>query len=343
VFNNQQQHWYCLLIVVPPNLSIIGDGCKDKQLADNFAHTFKENIMQSSASTNDTLTWHYTTAIDAICEIVRSYFFLGRLGDALHLLRTSRQMIEAGEVAQKDRLKLLLLYGKVLTVEHLIHRGDADLMFSTILQAKQIAESTGVQQSIADALSLLGQAHCNATTTAILKSGALPFGTQGQGKYEEALAYQQQALFLQEALHDTRGISESHFCIGLVYQFWQQNDLAREHFTKAIQVAEQHGHILEQAEPHRHLTLDSLFKGDLDQALTYARCALSFREAGGFRPYQPLDHLSLWDIYLKKGDPVNAQFHMQQASTLAEEMGFSTLVSSAIDATNHLGALKEEA
>ncbi len=299
--------------------------------------------MQSSASTNDEFTGHYTIAIDALCEIARSYFFLGRLGDALHVLRMSLQVTEAGEVARKNRLKLLLLYGKVLTVDHLLHRGDTDLMFSTIFQAKQIAESAQTQQGLADALSLLGQAHCNATTIAILKSGTLPFGTQGQGRYAAALAYQQQALGLQEALHDTRGISESHFCMGLVYQFWQQNDLAREHFTKAIQIAEQYGHILEQAEPHRHLTLDALFKGDLDEALAHALQALSFREAGGFRPYQPLDHLSLWDIYLKKGDTAKAQFHMQQASTLAEVMGLSTLVSSVINSTNRLGAQKEEA
>jgi tetratricopeptide (TPR) repeat protein len=298
--------------------------------------------MPSSASTNDTLIRHYTTAIDALCEIARTYFFLGRVGDALYLLDTSVHMIEAGEVAPLDRLKLLLLYGKVLTVDHLIHRGDADLMFSTILQAKQLAEAAEAQQGIADALSLLGQAHCNATTVAIVKSGELPFGPQGQGKYEEALTYQQQALSLQEALHDTQGISESHFCIGLVYQFWQQNDLAREHFTRAIQVAEQYGHILEQAEPNRHLTFDALFRGDLEAALTHARRALSFREAGDFRPYQPFDHLALWDIYQKKGDMANAQFHMQQASALAEEMGFSTLVSSMINTTNRLGAQKGE-
>jgi tetratricopeptide (TPR) repeat protein len=299
--------------------------------------------MQSLPSTNDDLTRHYATAVDALCEIARSYFFLGRVGDALYLLRTSLHMLEAGEVAHLDRLKLLLLSGKVLTVDHLLHRGDADLLFSTILQAKQIAEAAEAQQGIADALSLLGQAYCNATTVAIVKSGALPFGTQGQGKYEEALAYQQQALSLQEALHDTQGISESHFCIGLVYQFWQQHDLAREHFTKAIQVAEKSGHVLEQAEPNRHLTFDALFRGDLDAAHTHARRALSFREAGGFRPYQPFDHLALWDIYQKKGDMAKAQFHMQQASTLAEEMGFSTLVSSMINTTNRLGAQKEEA
>jgi tetratricopeptide (TPR) repeat protein len=315
-----------------------------KQATDRPFYTrFKENTMQPSVFTNDELTRHYTAAIDALSEIARSYFFLGRLGDTLHLLHTSLHLIEAGEGAQTDRLKLLLLSGKVLTVEHLLHRGDAELMFSTIRQAKQIAEAVEAQQSIADALSLLGQAHCNATTTAIVKSGALPFGTQGQGKYEEALAYQQQALDLQEALHDTRGMSESHFCIGLVYQFWQQNDLAREHFTKAIQIAEQYGHILEQAEPNRHLTFDALFKGDLEAALTHARRALSFREAAGFRPYQPFDHLSLRDIYQKIGDTAKAQFHLQQASTIASEMGLLTLVSSAINTTSRLGAQKEEA
>jgi tetratricopeptide (TPR) repeat protein len=299
--------------------------------------------MQPSVFTNDDFTRYYTVAIDALCEIARSYFFLGRLEDALHVLRMSLHMTEAGEVAQKDRLKLLLLYGKILTVDHLLHRGETDLLFSTILQAQQIAKSAQDQQGEASALSLLGQAHCNAITVAIVKSGALPFGTQGQGKYEEALAYQQQALGLQEALHDTRGISESHFCIGLVYQFWQQHEVAREHFTRAIQVAEQYGYMLEQAEPNRHLTVDALFKGDLEAALTYALRALSFREAGGFRPYQPLDHLSLWDIYQKIGDMAKAQFHMQQASTLAEEMGLSTLVSSVINSTKHLGVQKEEA
>jgi tetratricopeptide (TPR) repeat protein len=300
----------------------------NKQLTGNFILADKEDDMQSSVSTYEEFTKYYTTAIDALREIANSYFFLGRLGEAQRLLHTSLQMIETGEVASQDHLKLLLLHGKILTVDHLINRGDTEPMFSTILQAKQIAEETEAQHSIADALSLLGQAHCNAMTVAIIKSGALPFGTRGQGKYEEALAYQLQALKLREELHDTQGISESHFCIGLVYQFWQQNDLAREHFIKAIQVAEQSGHIPEQAEPHRHLTFDALFKGDLDQALIYAKQALSFREASGFRPYQPFDHLTLWDIYLKKGDTANAEFHMQQASTLAEEMGFPTLVSS---------------
>ena len=178
---------------------------------------------------------------------------------------------------------------------------------------------------------------------ALLKRGALPFGAREQGNYEEALAYQQQALSLQEALHDTRGISESSFGIGLIYQFWQQHAVAREYFTRAIRIAEQHEHMLEQAEPHRHLTIDALFRGEVDQALLHAKLALSFREAGGFRPYQPLDHLTLRDIYLKQGDEVKAEFHLQQASALAEEMGLSALIASAISVTTRLGTQQEGA
>jgi tetratricopeptide (TPR) repeat protein len=338
MFNNQQRCCCWLLIVGPTNLSIIDDGCTGKQLTNNFTPSEKENNVQSSAPTPDKFTGYYTTAIDALCEIARLYFFLGRLADALHLLRTSLQMIEVGEVKPGDRLKLLLLYGKVLTVNSLITRGDSDLMFSVILQAKQIAEAAQDQQSGADALNLLAQARQFAVTIANVKSGTPPFSLQNQGKYDEALAYQQQALKLQEALHDTQGISESYFAIGCVYQFYQQNDLAQEHFTKAIQVAEQHGHVLEQAEPNRHLAVLALVKGNLDQALTHALQALSFREAGGFRPYQPLDHLLLWSVYQAKGDTANAQLHMQQASAIAEEMGFPTLVSGVLNSMSRMSA-----
>ena len=216
-------------------------------------------------------------------------------------------------------------------------------MLATGLQVKQMAEEMGGQQGVADALSLLGQACTTAATIAIVKSGGLPFGTQGQGKYEEALAYLQQALDLQEELHDGRGSSESLFGIGLIYQFWQQNDLAREHFKKAIQVAEQYGYELEQAEPNRHLTMDALFRGDLDQALIHAQRALSYREAGGFRPYQPLDHLLLKNVYQAKGDMENAQLHEQRAIALAEEMGTVDLVSTMLNVNERLEVQREEA
>lgn len=246
----------------------------------------------------------------------------------------------------QHRLKLLLLYGQVLIVDHLLTHGDAALLFSTILHAQQIAEAAQDQQGIADALSLLGQAHCFATRVASLKSGTSPFSPQGQGKYDEALAealtYQQQALELREALHDTRGVSESYFQIGLVYERWQQYDLSQEYYTKARQIADQSGHLFEKTEPARHVALHALRKGNLDQALTFALQALSLREEARFKPYLPLDHLLLRDIYQAKGDTAHAQFHTEIASAIAEEMGLKTLVSSMPNIRAILAAQQEE-
>jgi len=215
-------------------------------------------------------------------------------------------------------------------------------MFAILHQAHEIASTTQDQQGLAEALNMLGQAHCNATTVAIMKRGDLPFGTRGPGGYETALTYQQQALPLQEALHDTRGMSESHFFLGLVHQFWQQHDMAREQVTQALQIAEQSEHILEQAEPHRHLAFDAQLRGDLDGAIAHARQALACREAAGFRPYQPFDHVTLADLYGKTGDTVKAQFHLQQATNLGEAMGLSSLISTLIAATNRLDSLAEK-
>jgi len=277
----------------------------------------KENKEMLSGTSD--IAKRYTTALEAINEIACTYFFAGRFKDAVQTLRLSLELTEAQEVTPQSRLILLLLYGKVLLVEHLIRRNNPELMFSVIRQAKALAEKIQVPEYVADAVSLLGEACCNATTMSILESGNMPFGRQD--KYHDALAYQQEALKLRETLHDSKGCSESHFLLGLIYQFWQQNELAREHFMTAIQIAEDNGLVLEQAEPNRHLMFDARLQGDLDQALLYGERALFFREAGGFKPYQPLDHLALRDVYRQKGDAEKAQFHERQAMILAEEMG----------------------
>src|SRR5713226_9024957 len=74
--------------------------------------------MQSLEATHEDITRYYTTAIDALYEIGRAYYTLGKSGNAQHLLRTSLQLLEASEVKPQYRLKLLLLYGQVLIVDH---------------------------------------------------------------------------------------------------------------------------------------------------------------------------------------------------------------------------------
>ena len=97
--------------------------------------------MELSHATAQDFAKYYTTAIDALCEIARSYFYLGNFRDAQHTLHTALQLTEAHEVLQRDHLKLLLLYGRILAIGHLVSLSDADLMFSTLQQAKQLAEA----------------------------------------------------------------------------------------------------------------------------------------------------------------------------------------------------------
>jgi hypothetical protein len=59
---------------------------------------------------------------------------------------------------------------------------------------------------------------------------------------------------------------------------------------------------LERCEPTRHLAGLAFEEGKLDQALTSALQALSLREAAGFRPSLPFDHLPLSEIYQARGD-----------------------------------------
>lgn len=276
---------------------------------------------------DDKLTSYYTVMTDALYEIVKTYLYRGRLIDAQRIMQASQPLLEGGEVAQRDRLKLLLLEGRVLIVEQLLGRGEPDRLFAIVQRAKESANELGEQLSIADALNLLGQAHYFTTITALLKSGQPVNVAQEEGKFAEAFRYHQQALQMREALNDTRGLSESHFQLGSVYERWGQAEQAVEHYRQASQIAEQHDYRYEKVEPVRHLALHALMTGDLDQALKYGQRALVLREEAGFKPYLPLDHLLLSSIYQARGETVSAQQHMQQATALAEEIGYPQLVS----------------
>ncbi|GHO99674.1 hypothetical protein KSF_097220 [Reticulibacter mediterranei] len=280
---------------------------------------------------DNSMTYTYTTMLDALYEIVHTYLYRGRLAAALRITQASQPMLDAEEVARRDRLKLLLLYGQLLVVDHLLGHGEPDLLFVIAQQAKESADELGDQLLIADALNLLGQTHYFATITQLLKSSQPVNSPQEEGKFADAFVYHQQALQLREVLNDTRGISQSHFEIGSIHERWGQNEQAVEHYRKASQIAEQYNYRYEKVEPARHLALHTLMQGDLDQALMYGQQALALREEAGFKPYLPLDHLLLRNIYLARGETANAQLHMQQATALAKEIGYPALVADVPD------------
>ncbi|MBW7457235.1 tetratricopeptide repeat protein [Paenibacillus sepulcri] len=291
--------------------------------------------MKASLAYYSEISQKYSAAFEALGEIAESYHAFGRSSDARHLLQTSLQLAAADE-ARPQRLKLLLKQGKILAIEYVYTNSDSEMMFSTLLESRQLAEEANDRQGLADALSLLGMAHY------FVDLNSSPSINSSSGQYNEALANQQQALELREALGDTRGISESTFLIGTVYERRQQLQAALEHYEKAYRIAEQFNHTYEKTEPSRHLAYHALSQGTLEEALQYALQALTLREEAGFRPYQPLDHLLVSDIYLKQGDIERALKHATQASVLAQEMGYKRAIASSLLTIGDILALQHE-
>lgn len=285
--------------------------------------------MQSPDLLHESLREHYTTAADALAAIGRAYYYDGQLAEARSLLGTALELLGAPALIARQRLKLTLLYGQVGLVEYFLMRGpDAEPVFAAIRQAQQLAEASQDQQGLADALGLHGQAHYFASVVASRAQGRPVSGVPGDGQYDNALRYQERALELRQALGDTRGQSESCFQIGVVYERWSQYARSQEYYRRAYELAAQGDHRFEMTEPARHFAIQALGAGDLDQALDRALHALALREAAGFRPYLPLDHLLLRDIYLARSDTVQAERHAQAAQALAETIGLQALVAS---------------
>jgi len=155
----------------------------------------------------------------------------------------------------------------VLVVEYACSNtnSDRELMYITIRQAQRFAEAADERHGLADALCLLRSARYFETL-----NNSVP-GAAVQVNYDEALAYQRQALELRESMGDTRGVSESLFLIGTVYERLHQYDRAFDYYTQARRIADECGHLYEKTEPARHFAYKALLKGDLEQALTSMR------------------------------------------------------------------------
>lgn len=232
-----------------------------------------------------------------------------------------------GGGGQESRLRALILFGRILVVHHLVARAySADQLNAVGERALQIAQSLDDANHLAAALELRGQAGYVTHVVDCLRRGASLYAVPGDGQYDQVCDDHVRALGLRRELNDTRGISESLFAVGLMHERWRQFDRAQTCYREAYGLAEQGGHAFEMTEPARHVAIQAYRDRDLDEALTLARRALSLREASGFRPYQPLDHLLIKDIALAQGDLELARHHVRQANAHCVAMDLPALI-----------------
>ena len=286
--------------------------------------------MTQSTNSSHSISDHFTSVIYSLCEIAELYYYLGKLDEAVNVLKTGLQLTSAKEVHLRDRVKITLQYGKILIAHYFLMNKGFDLALATALEAKQLAETAHYEKGIADALSLIGQAYYYKKLNI------------GEGDYAEALAYFQQALIYREKLHDTRGISEALFHSGLTYGQRDLVDNARDCYTEALQFADLYNHKLEKSYALRHLAELAAAKGDLDAALNYALTSLALREEIGFRVYLPHSHILVGDIYLEREDSESALINYQNAQALAEEMGIKNALILSLLETGNIQLVQED-
>lgn len=266
--------------------------------------------MQPSSPFIEAIAGQYTTVLQTLCAICEAYYYLGRVDDAIMLLKMGGQVIEAKEVTQHDQLTLLLQYGKMLTSSIFYSHGDAKEAFAVLARAKQLAAFLADEQQEAEALDLRGFANYYQLVMT------------GEGASNTALAYCQQALERREALGDQRGVSEPLFHLGLIYENGDQPDLekALPSYHRAYQMTRQYGYRLEQSYAARHLGGLAEGRGDLDQARQYFEESLALRREIGFKIALPFSHLAAGGICVKQNEPTTAVTHYKRAEALAREL-----------------------
>jgi tetratricopeptide (TPR) repeat protein len=286
--------------------------------------------MTQSTNSSHSISDHFTSVIYSLCEIAELYYYLGKLDEAVNVLKTGLHLTSAKEVHLRDRVKITLQYGKILVAHYFLVNKGFDLALATALEAKLLAETAHYEKGIADALNLIGQAHYYKKLNT------------GEGDYEEALTYFQQALSHREKLHDTRGISEALFHSGLTYERRDLVDKARECYTEALQFADLYNHKLEKSYALRHLAELAMDKDDLDAALNYALTSLALREEIGFRVFLPHSHILVGDIYLEREDSESALINYQNAQALAEEMGIKNALILSLLAVGNIQLVQDD-
>lgn len=276
--------------------------------------------MQPSTPITNSASKNTAAAIDALCKIADTLYRQGKLSDSRQVLQITAQLLDVCEAQPRDHLMFLLQSSEVLVTGYFCTNSDADRMIETILQAKQVAEDIHDEPGRADALSLLGQARYY---IAINNAASI---NSSKVDYDEALACQQEALQLRETLHDTRGMSESLFYIGVVYERRQQYDSAQTYYERVLQLAGQHGHTLEKCRAVRHLSGIACDRGDLEQALLYAQEALALRQKINFKLYLPFDEMLVGQIHLERKNFNSALLSYQHAYALACDMGLKQAI-----------------
>jgi tetratricopeptide (TPR) repeat protein len=217
-------------------------------------------------------------------------------------------MADNDDIDAKDLIRLLLHSADFLNKCSLFGSSTFDETLQQLSRAQQLVKTADDQDLLGTVLLHLGQAHDYHTMNT------------GEGDYQVALDYLEQALTLYRATANQPGIGNAIFHIGLIHQRKQEWQEAKTAFANAYDIAVDGHYLFAQSLAIRHLGFIHFVAKEYERAEACARESLKLRQDLGYRLYLPPAHHVLGNLFIVLERWEEALDHLEQANTLAEEM-----------------------
>jgi len=250
----------------------------------------------------------YRQLIRATIDLSDTYFYAGRLTEAVQLPEQTLALMREGDASEDDQTRLLLQYGKMLSKMSYYREARFERAYEVLTKAQKMARDIDDQYLRGMARLRLGQ---------VVDYQAVFNGT---GDFLIALNHFERAYDLLVEAGNPEGQGKAAFNKGLIYQRLGQLDEARIHFEEALAIAEKHDFKYDKSMVIRHIGFIHFAEADFDKACAYAQESLALREEIGCQILLAPAHHVLGSVSIARGQWAEAVAHLQQADALAQEM-----------------------
>jgi tetratricopeptide (TPR) repeat protein len=250
----------------------------------------------------------YTQLIRSVIDLSDTYFYAGRLDEAVQLPEQTVALMREGDADPVDETRLLLHYGKMLVKMSFYRQARFERAFEVLDRAQKMARDLSDNYLRGMARLRLGQLTDYQTIYS------------GQGDLQMALGHYERAYELLTIAGSDEGKGKAAFGRGLIYQRTGRFDEARADFEEALQLAEENDLKYDKSLAIRHIGFIHFAEGDLDKACAYAQESLVLREEIGCQVLLASAHHVLGNFSIARQEWAEAIAHLQQADALAQEM-----------------------
>jgi tetratricopeptide (TPR) repeat protein len=261
---------------------------------------------------NGELKIHYDFLVELVVKITEKFLYDGRFDDALLVLDSDFIHLIENELSNENRIILRLEKAKILFNKHLFEYDNFDRLLAEMKEIEADVRVLNNKKILADYLDLYGWG----------LSLSLMFS---DSSYDDCLKYFQEALKLREEISDMRGISDSLFHIGLVYER-RRDDEEKKHayeiYRRGYKIADEGSYKLEKSHLARHLGYYFRETGNLEKALRFFKESLALRSEIGFKIWIGSACQTVASVYARMNDYRNALKYFRSATELLEKTGY---------------------